>query len=130
MKTKRQTKRAARRMFGLCFVNGILDEGRTRAVVQRVIDAKRRDGLALLLYFHHLVKLNAAQHSAEVESATPLPEVLREKIQTGLVRTYGSGIHVTFTHNPRLIGGMRIKVGSDVYDGSIQGRLDEMEKSF
>ena len=118
------------RLFRLCFVNGLLDEGRTRQVVQRVIEAKRRGGLALLAHFQRLVKLEVARHTAEVESAMPLPADLHENIQAGLSRTYGPGIRASFTHNPALIGGMRIKVGSDVYDGSVQARLDALKKSF
>jgi F-type H+-transporting ATPase subunit delta len=60
----------------------------------------------------------------------PLPEDLRASVQTGLARTYGPGISTSFAHNPELIGGMRIKVGSDVYDGSVRARLAELEKSF
>jgi len=130
MKTTRQTKREAMRLFRLCFVNGLLDEGRTRQVVQRVIEAKRRGGLAILAHFQRLVKLEVARHTAEVESAMPLPADLHENIQAGLGRTYGPGIRASFTHNPALIGGMRIKVGSDVYDGSVLARLAALEKSF
>ena len=32
--------------------------------------------------------------------------------------------------NPALLGGLRIKVGSDVYDGSVQGRLENLVESF
>ena len=130
MKTTRQTKREAKRLFRLCLVNGLLDEARTRQVVQRIIDAKRRGGLALLSHFQRLVKLELARHTAKVESAMPLPEDLRVSVQTGLARTYGPGISASFAHNPELIGGMRIKVGSDVYDGSVRARLDALEKGF
>ena len=130
MKATKQTKREATRMFRLCFVNGLLDEGRTQQVVQRVIEAKRRGGLALLGHFQRLVKLQVARHTAEVESAVPLPADLHERIRAGLTRTYGPGIKASFTHNPGLIGGMRIKVGSDVYDGSVLARLAALEKSF
>jgi len=130
MKTTRQTKREAKRLFRLCLVNGLLDESCVRQVVQRIIDAKRRDGLALLSHFQRLVKLDSARHRAEVESAMPLPEDLRARVQAGLVRTYGPGIRTSFAHNPGLIGGMRIKVGSDVYDGSVRARLAELEKNF
>ena len=95
-----------------------------------VIEAKRRGGLTLLSYFQRLVKLDRARHTAEVESAMLLPADLRENIQTALVRTYGPGISASFSQNPALIGGMRIKVGSDVYDGSIRSRLAALEKSF
>ena len=130
MKTTRQIKREAKRLFRFCLVNGILDEGRTRQVVQRVIDDKRRGGLALLSHFQRLVRLDYARRTAEVESAVPLPEDLRARIQAGLARTYGSGISASFAHNPELIGGMRIKVGSDVYDGSVRARLAALEKGF
>jgi F-type H+-transporting ATPase subunit delta len=130
MKTTRQIKREAKRLFRLCLVNGLVDEGRTRQVVQRMIESKRRGDLVLLSHFRRLVKLELARHRAEVESAVPVPADLRASIQAGLARTYGPGISASFTHNPWLIGGMRIKVGSDVYDGSVRARLAELEKNF
>ena len=130
MKTTRQTKREAKRLFRFCLVNGLLDEARTRQVVQGIIDAKRRGGLALLSHFQRLVKLDLARRTAQVESAMPLPEDLRASVQAGLARTYGPGISASFAHNPGLIGGMRIKVGSDVYDGSVLARLAALEKGF
>jgi F-type H+-transporting ATPase subunit delta len=130
MKTTRQIKQEAKRMVRFCLVNGLLDGDRTRQVVQRVIDAKRRGGLALLSHFQRLVKLDSARRRAQVESATPLSEDLRANVEAGLVRTYGPGISASFLHNPGLIGGIRIKVGSDVYDGSVRARLAELEKTF
>jgi F-type H+-transporting ATPase subunit delta len=47
-----------------------------------------------------------------------------------LERAYGPGISASFVHNPGLIGGMRIKVGSDVYDGSLRARLAVLEEDF
>jgi F-type H+-transporting ATPase subunit delta len=130
MKTSRQIKREAKRLFRLCLVNGLLDEGRTRQVVQRMIESKRRGDLALLSHFQRLVKLDHARRTAEVESAITLPPDLRTTIQAGLARVYGPGISASFAHNPSLIGGMRIKVGSDVYDGSVRARLAALEENF
>ena len=130
MKITRQTRRTAKRLLRLCHVNGLLDEGRTRQAVQSIIKAKRRNGLVLLACFLRLVKLDLARHAAKVESAAPLPADLRKKIEAGLARIYGPGIRVSFEHNPELIGGTRIKIGSDVYDGSIRGRLIALERSF
>ena len=44
------------------------------------------------------------------------------RIQAGLARVYGPGSRRRSATNPALIGGMRIKVGSDVYDGSVRGQ--------
>jgi F-type H+-transporting ATPase subunit delta len=130
MKITREVKLEAKRLFRLCLVNGFVDEGRTRQVVQSIIQARYRGGLALLWYFCRLVKLERARHTAEVESAVALPDDLRASIQAGLERAYGPGISASFVHNPGLIGGMRIKVGSDVYDGSLRARLAVLEENF
>ena len=130
MKTPKQTEREARQLFQLCLVQGTLDEVRARQVVQLVLQSKRRGYLTLLGYFRRLLKLDYARHTAEIESAVRLPSDLQTKVRAGLEGLYGSGIAATFTLNPRLIGGMRIQLGSDVYDGSVLSGLSALEKSF
>ena len=76
------------------------------------------------------MKLDRARHTAEVESATPLRAELPTIVQADLERLYGPGITTSFVTNPALIGGMRIKVASDVYDGSVKARLAALEKQF
>ena len=130
MKTVRQAQREARKLFHLCLVNGSLEESRVRQVVQQVIDARRPGGLAILSRFLRLVRLDRTKHTAEVESATPLAADVRASIEAGLARIYGRGILTSFDDNPALIGGVRIRVGSDVYDGSVRGSLDALEARF
>jgi F-type H+-transporting ATPase subunit delta len=127
MKTTRKTKRAARQLFRLCLVNGLVDEGRVRLVARRLAESKRRGALAVLGDVQRLVRLDRDRHSALVESAAPLPREVRDRVQAGLARAYGPGLATSFEQNPALIGGMRIKVGSDVYDGSVRGRLAALE---
>jgi F-type H+-transporting ATPase subunit delta len=130
MKTTKQTRCEAKRLFRLCLHHGLLEEGRLRQVVQRVMEGKRRGYLVLLSQFHRLVKLDQDRHRAEVESVAPLPPDLRAMIQGRLESLYGPGIDIRFTQRPALIGGLRVKVGSDVYDGSVQAGLAALEKSF
>jgi F-type H+-transporting ATPase subunit delta len=130
MKSTKQIRREAGQLFRLCLVNRRLDENRVQQVVHRVVEAKRRGYLALLSRFQRLVKLEMARHRAEVESATPLPADLQSTVLAGLERVYGSGISTSFALSPVLIGGMRIKVASDVYDGSVKAGLAALEKSF
>ena len=130
MKTARQVQRDARHLFRLCLVNGSVDENRVRQIVDRVIDGGRPGGLAILSRFQRLVRLDRTKHSAVVESATPLPMDVRSTIDAGLAHLYGRGIVSSFAENPALLGGVRIKVGSDVYDGSVKGRLDALETRF
>jgi F-type H+-transporting ATPase subunit delta len=130
MKITKQAKREAKRLFRSCLVNGVLDEHRARSAVHHVVTTSPRNSLAILSHFRRLVKLDLIQHTATVESATPLPPDLRATIAAGLTRRYGEGLTATFAHRPALIGGMRIQVGSDVYDGSVRARLTALEESF
>ena len=126
MKSTKKVNRAARALFQLCLTGGELDDGRARLVATRLAASPRRGAIALLVAFQRLVRLERTRRTAVVESATPLGDGLRESILTRLGRQYGSRLETSFTENAALIGGVRITVGSDVYDGSIRAKLAKM----
>ena len=128
--TTKQVIREARQLFRWCHVSGRLDEGRVRHVVQSVIQFRRRGYLAFLTCFRRLVKLDRDQHTAMVESAEPVAEDLRAHVQADIGRAYGPGLVTQFVLNPELIGGMRVQVGSNVYDRSVQAGIAELKKRF
>jgi F-type H+-transporting ATPase subunit delta len=124
-----RTRRAARTLFRLCIANGeTVDGARARLVAQRLAGSARRTALPLLSEFTRLVRLEHHRRSAIVESAAPLPDALRDRVETDLARLYGRRIDARFEANPALIGGMRVTVGSDVYDGSVRARLAALER--
>jgi F-type H+-transporting ATPase subunit delta len=127
MNTNKKFARAARQLYRLCLVNATLDEGRVRQTAHRIAQSKRRGTLPILASFQRLVRLDRDRHTAIVESATALPDPLQQGIRADLKRLYGDGLDMTFRPSPALIGGIRIKVGSNVYDGSVRGRLAALQ---
>ena len=127
MTPKRKVQRAARKLFRLCVVDGSLDEGRVRQALQRIAASSRRGTLSLLSAFQRLVRLDRDQHAALIESAAPLADDVRARILADLARLYGPRLRASFADNPALIGGLRVSVGSDVYDGSIRARLATLQ---
>jgi F-type H+-transporting ATPase subunit delta len=130
MKTSKLARREAKELFRSCLVNGLLDENRVRQAVAQVLTAKPRRFIAMLSHFQRLVKLDLERRAAKIESAIPLAEDLKGSVRASLARVYGPGLNISFSQNPSLLGGMRIKVGSDVYDGSVQARLVALQESF
>jgi F-type H+-transporting ATPase subunit delta len=130
MKVSKQSRRDAKSLFRACLANGVLDENRVREVVGKVIAAKPRGYVAMLSHLQRLVKLDVERRTAKVESAAPLSPELQADVTGKLTRLYGGGLNITFAQNPALLGGLRIKVGSDVYDGSVQARLEQLVESF
>ena len=127
MKSNRQITRAARRLFRLSLVDGALDETRTKEIARRIALSGRRGSRTVLKRFLRLVRLDLARHQALVESAAPLPFDVQNTVTAGLTGLYGPAVKPTFIVTPALLGGMRIKVGSDVYDGSVRARLAALE---
>ena len=130
MKAGRQIERQAKRLFRWCVIDGLVDAGRARQVIEKVIAGRRRGYLILLSRFLRLVRLDQEAHTAAVETAVPLPENLRANVQALLRDKYGPGLNFQFLEKPTLIGGMRIKAGNDVYDGSVQFELAALEEAF
>src|SRR6185437_15044081 len=104
--------------------NGVIDENRVRLVVSKVADLKPRGYIEILSHFQRLVKLEVERRTAKVESAVALSPELQADVKNKLAGIYGQGLDISFAQNPALLGGLRIKVGSDVYDGSVQARLE------
>jgi len=130
MKVSKQARRDAKQLFASCKVNGLLDENRVRQAVAAVIARKPRGYVAILSHLHRLVKLDLDRRTARVESAVVAPDALKSSVTENLTRRYGPGWDSSFGTDPEVIGGLRIKVGSDVYDGSVKARLGALAESF
>lgn len=127
MRTSREGRREAMRLWRLCRVNGRVDPQRARVIVERLIEAGGARATVVRAHFLRLLRLEEEKWSARVESAKPLEPVERAALEDALTRRYGRAVETVFAVEPTLIGGMRLRVGSDVYDGSIRGRLDALE---
>ncbi len=130
MKISKLAQREARQLFRSCLVNGLLDENRVREAVVQLLAKRPRGYVEILSRLHRLVKLDLEQHIARVESAAPLPADLQTEVANQIKKVYGPGVDIAFNQNPALIGGLRVQVGSDLYDGSVKTRLEKLEQSF
>ncbi|MCE2959755.1 MAG: ATP synthase F1 subunit delta [Akkermansiaceae bacterium] len=130
MKISKIAAATARRLYGLCQVNGQLDDNKLRDLVSKLIAAKPRDFQAILASIQRLTRLEQARRAVVVESATALNDAERQKVVAGLTKDYGAKLTIEYKIKPELLGGLRIKVGDDVLDGSVQGRIDRLSKAF
>ena len=130
MKISKLAQREARQRFRSCQVNGLLDENRVRQATALLLAKRPHRYVEILSRLHRLVKLELERRAARVESATPLPADLQADVADRIRKIYGPGADITFSRNPALIGGLRVQVGSDLYDGSVRSRLEKLEQSF
>jgi F-type H+-transporting ATPase subunit delta len=128
MKLNREARRQSKELFEMSIVNGRLDENRLRMIATEVVEKKPRHYVQMLKFIARLTRLEVSRHHAVVESASPLSNEKRTEISSNLATKFGQ-ITTEFRHSPNLIGGLRIKLGSNVWDGSIQSRLETLKQS-
>ncbi len=130
MKISKLARREGRELFKSCLVEGRLDDQRVRTTVQLLLEKKPRQYLAVLQHFSRLVKLEVQRRTARIETVIPLTDALRADVEASLTVRYGAGLTFEYAQTPALLGGMRVQVGSDVFDGSVRNRLAELEEHF
>jgi F-type H+-transporting ATPase subunit delta len=73
--------------------------------------------------FRELVDQRAGVVEAKVASAQPLSEAQAKALQAALTQRTGKSIRLVASQDPALLGGVKVQVGSTVFDASLQGRL-------
>jgi F-type H+-transporting ATPase subunit delta len=130
MKISKDIRQLSRDMVRASYVDGVLDPGKVRSFVRQIAEKKPRNYIALLQDFQRLLRLELEKRRVRIESAMNLdPEVSRE-IVSGLAKKYGAGLSPEYVINPALLGGVRVRVGSDVWDSSVRNRLERLQQQF
>ena len=126
-KLDKDSRKLSKQLFNASFTDGQLDETKVRSIASKVAESKPRNAMGILKDYQRQVRLEIERHHAVIESAQPLEEGLSNEVLSGLKAKYGQAITTEFKVTPELIGGLRIKIGSDVFDSSVRNRIDRLE---
>lgn len=126
----KEIKRIARDMVRTSFTDGQLDRGRVDSLIQSLINRNPRGFYRILDTYKRLLRLELMKRHAVIESAEPLDQQTTATVAMALGKKYGPDLTTEFVVNPQLLGGMRIRVGSDVWDGSVRSRLERLQKEL
>ena len=130
MQVKKEVRQIAREMLRASFTDGQLDRGRIASVVDSVLAKKPRNHLKILEYYKRLLRLETEKRHARIETATALEPQIASQVSLNLARRYGTDLTTEFAINPALLGGMRVRVGSDVWDSSVRNRLERLQQQL
>jgi F-type H+-transporting ATPase subunit delta len=130
MKLNKEVRQVGREMLRGSFTDGQLDRGRIASLVQSVITKKPRHYIDILHYYKRLLRLEIEKRHAKIESATQLAPEAATKIVEKLKKKYGADLTSEFVVDPALLGGVRVRVGSDVWDGTVRTRLQRLEQEL
>ena len=130
MKINREIRRLSREMLRASFTDGQLDPGRISSLVDSLIAKKPRHYVNVLKNYRRLLRLELEKRQARIETASEVDSAVKSGIVANLKKKYGSDLTTEFIVNPELLGGMRIRVGSDVWDGTVRNRLERLQQEL
>jgi F-type H+-transporting ATPase subunit delta len=130
MKISKEIRQISRQMLRVSFTNGQLDRGKIASLIQSLIAKKPRRYIDILQNYKRLLRLEIAKRHATIESASELSSQTSSKIVAKLKKKYGNDLTTDFVVDPTLLGGMRVRVGSDVWDGSVRNRLQRLQQQL
>ena len=124
MQASKETYQIARRLFRLSFANGKVSAEVFEKIVKKVVQEKPRNYRVIL----NLLKRNLRLHEKEFEVTVTTTEALSIQLKTHLEKTLAQKqrkiLNYSYIVDESLLGGMRVQLGFDVWDGSIKTRIE------
>jgi F-type H+-transporting ATPase subunit delta len=130
MKINKEIRRLSREMLRASFTDGQLDAGRITSLVDSLIARKPRHYVEILKNYRRLLRLELEKRQAKIETASELDSATNSELVANLKKKYGGELTTQFVVNPALLGGMRIRVGSDVWNGTVRNRLERLQQEL
>jgi F-type H+-transporting ATPase subunit delta len=124
MQIPKEARRKAHELFDATLDGtGRPDAAKTLSVADLLVKSAPRHALQILKEFTRLVRLEIAKHHAVIETATAIDDSARDAIVKSLRARDGGEVTVETKVDSSLIGGARIRLGSEVWDTSVRSRL-------
>lgn len=111
-----------------------LAEGRHELVqnLLHTLESRRRHTVLLGLResYDALVRAARGEITGTAEVAREVGDEQRRALEELAGRLSGKRVHLRFQQAPELIGGVRLRLGNTLYDGSVATRLEELQKKL
>ena len=130
MKLDKDSRKLSKQLYQASLTNGRLDHSKVGTVARQLISSRPRHYVGILKEYQRLIRLEVEKHHAVVESAAPLDDGTTNQLVANLRSKYGHDLTTEFKVTPELLGGLRIKIGSDVFDGTVRERLHRLESQL
>jgi F-type H+-transporting ATPase subunit delta len=130
MKINKEIRKLSREMLRASFTDGQLDPGGISPLVDSLLAKKPRHYVEVLKNYRRLLRLELEKRQAKIETASEVDSATTSEVVANLKKKYGGDLTTQFVVNPELLGGMRIRVGSDVWDGTVRNRLERLRREL
>lgn len=129
MKRDQKITKLAKKLLELSKDNGVVTESKVGEVLTGFQQVQHRHHLAILKAFLNYLRREVALQTAVVSTPTGLSYDALNAIEVQFSKLYNRPVNVVTQPDTSLIAGVRVRVGDDVYDASVAGRLQRLAES-
>lgn len=130
MKVSKASREFATRVFRMCTENGSLNEDKLSKSISFLSEKRPTDYLGILTALKKLVRLDVDKRTVYIESAKELSSEEGQRIRASLTKKHGENLVYNQSVNPDLIGGLKVRIGSQIYDGTVLSKINRLANNL
>ena len=119
----------AKKLLELSKDSGVVTESKVGEVLAGLQQVHPRHHLTVLKTFLNYLRREVALQTAVVSTPTKLSDDALKAIEVQFSKLYNRPVSAVTQRDTNLIAGVRVRVGDDVYDASVAGRLQRLAES-
>ncbi len=100
----------------------------TLGLLEQVVGGRHRSLAVALGYYQQVVTERRDRLVAAVWVASPLTDQQKQRLAQALAAQYDHDVHLNVIVDPRVLGGVRVSIGDDVIDSTIETRLAQAQR--
>lgn len=129
MKQDKKITQFAKKLVELSKDGGIVTEAKVSEVLAGLKQVQVRNASKVLKQYLVYIRREIASQTAIVATAGALSDEALASIEANYSKLYDRPIKAVATTDSSLIAGVRVRVGDDLYDASVAGRLKRLAES-
>ena len=119
----------AKKLLELSKDRGVVTESKVTEVLAGLQQVQHRHHLTVLKTFLKYIRREVALQTAVISTPTELSDHAIKAIEVQFSKLYNRPVGAVTQPDANLIAGVRVRVGDDVYDVSVAGRLQRLAES-
>ncbi len=125
--TKKQLQKIVKKLADLSFRDGRIIELQVIRSIKVLKSLPQYEAITALGEYLNSVKRIERQFTMVIETSIPLPSVTVNKMRK-IVEKKNKITKVLVNINPEILGGFKLKIGDEIYDESISGKINQVKE--
>lgn len=129
MKKDKQLLKLVQDLVNLSFKDGKIMENQTVKAIKLLKKLPQSKAIFAMSEFFRELKRREREHTMYIETAIPLSAVQVNKMKK-IVEKRTKISKVLVNINPDILGGFRLKIGDEIWDESLSGKIEQVKEAI